>query len=449
MRRLLRPSVCLPAVLCLAFSVWLRTAKPSFFPFSAAVLCAGLSLPLWISFGHQLERVWNPLPPAPPDAPQALAPRHAVLWIALGIVLLRLFFYAAHAGMLLLRGEELLSLEDALSKWRHGDAEHYLNIAEHFYTNEGDARLHIVFFPLYPLLVGALNSLLHNPLYAGLLLNLLFSVLGGCALYRLALLDGDSAYASRCVRMLCLLPAFFLTNAPLSDALFFWLSVACILAMRRKQFMRAGVLGMLCAFTRSAGMLLLLPCFLEWLAGLRREHKRGLTLRRAFALNRRGLWLCLIPMGLLAYLAINWAVTGDPFRFMQYQAEHWGQRFGFFFGSAAVHTDYLIAPDVGIEMLLGVNLPNLLFLLGAPLALVLSRRSMRASDLAYFLSYYAFSCGVTWLLSGPRYMTFCYPLALALARLTHSRRVDAALSVSLFLLQMGYLWMYQLRWPVY
>ena len=40
---------------------------------------------------------------------------------------------------------------------------------------------------------------------------------------------------------------------------------------------------------------------------------------------------CLVLLGVGAYVALNYFVTGDPFRFMTYQREHWGQQLGLFY----------------------------------------------------------------------------------------------------------------------
>ncbi|MBQ4451004.1 MAG: hypothetical protein II912_01360, partial [Clostridia bacterium] len=71
---------------------------------------------------------------------------------------------------------------------------------------------------------------------------------------------------------------------------------------------------------------------------------------------------------------------------------------------------------------------NLLSLLSALLLMAFTARTQRPSHTAYFLVYFVFTTGVTWLLSGPRYMLACFPLVLALALLSRRRAADAALT---------------------
>ena len=44
-------------------------------------------------------------------------------------------------------------------------------------------------------------------------------------------------------------------------------------------------------------------------------------------------------LGLLGYFLLNWAVFGDWLRFSEYQAQHWGQKLGFFWNTVAYHLD--------------------------------------------------------------------------------------------------------------
>ena len=75
--------------------------------------------------------------------------------------------------------------------------------------------------------------------------------------------------------------------------------------------------------------------------------------------------------------------------------------------------------------------------------------AIRASYLAYFMVYYAASMGATWLLSAPRYLTCCFPLAIALASRARPRGVTLLLYAAFAAAQLAYLWAYVNGWPVY
>ena len=179
----------------------------------------------------------------------------------------------------------------------------------------------------------------------------------------------------------------------------------------------------------------------------------------------RALALLLIPLGLFGYLMVNKEVTGDAFTFLRYQREHWSQSMGFFFNTASYQMNYYLeklATDRSAAF--GLWLPNLLFLLGAPLAMLFVRKrpaapaetdaqdgqsyALRPSYLAYFLAYYAIGMGATWLLSAPRYLTACFPLPIAMAVLT-GRRAPWIAYTLLFAAQLLFLWAYVAGGPVY
>ena len=161
--------------------------------------------------------------------------------------------------------------------------------------------------------------------------------------------------------------------------------------------------------------------------------------------------MLLIPLGLAGYLFINYAVTGDPFKFMQYQKEHWSQGFGLFFETAAYQTEYALSASAegNLRQLFGLWLPNLIYSFGALGLIAAAAKRLRPSYLVYFLAYFAVAIGATWLLSAPRYLAACFPLALALAACADTRRKDAvATAVSLAGL-VAYLAMYVNGYPVY
>src|SRR5712692_872374 len=56
------------------------------------------------------------------------------------------------------------SLRDAVSSLTTLDAKHYLWIADNWYSVDGDDRRHIAFFPMYPLIIRAMGSVVAIPL---------------------------------------------------------------------------------------------------------------------------------------------------------------------------------------------------------------------------------------------------------------------------------------------
>ena len=76
-------------------------------------------------------------------------------------------------------------------------------------------------------------------------------------------------------------------------------------------------------------------------------------------------------------------------------------------------------------------------------------KRLRPSTMAYFLAYFVIAIGATWLLSAPRYLAACFPLAIALAAIADTRKKDAAATLFSIAGLLTYLALYINGYPVY
>jgi len=137
-----------------------------------------------------------------------------------------------------------------------------------------------------------------------------------------------------------------------------------------------------------------------------------------------GLFFTLHPIEyiLLAYLGLNWQITGDPFRFLVYQAENWSQRFGSLMNTMNYTLENALTfYDMGYRM--GVWIPQIIAIVLALILFGASPRRTHPGDAGYGLVYFYASVAPTWLLSGPRYLTAMYPSYLILALISRKRPV--------------------------
>ena len=336
------------------------------------------------------------------------------------------------------------SFKDYLSFWTCADSAHYLDIARDWYLSEGsmDRLVQLVFLPGYPLAVRLMHVFVGDYLYAGLLVSALSFAGAGCVLYRLARLDMDHDVALRTVKYLCLMPGAFFFAAPMSESLFLLLCALCVYCARKGRWLAGCLFGALAAFTRSLGLMLFVPLFFELVSSLGKEGTQR-SLRRFAA-------LLLIPLGFGAYCAVNYFVSGDPFKFMEYQREHWGQQMGLFFNTASYQFREAvenIASDP--TTVLGLWLPNLLCIFGSLAVMLFGAKRLRPSYTAWFLAYFIIAIGATWLLSAPRYLAALIPLPMALSSLTKRRGTDTFLTVLPALFSLFYLTAFALRWQVW
>ncbi|MBQ2896214.1 MAG: hypothetical protein IJE26_05850, partial [Oscillospiraceae bacterium] len=136
-----------------------------------------------------------------------------------------------------------------------GDAPHYLWLAEHGYATAGEKINLIVFYPLYPLLMGVLGRLLGgNFALAGFLISQLAWCLASYLLWKLA--GRETRHPWRAVIALWLYPQAFFALGIFTEGLFLCLSLGCLYALSRKRFAAAGLWGFFCILCRVQGMAL-------------------------------------------------------------------------------------------------------------------------------------------------------------------------------------------------
>lgn len=397
---------------------------------------------------------WNALVKNEPPAPDLglgerslrRARRHPWAQILMFMLLTRLLiFVAAYAFYCLAREAYPGGILDTLKTvWLRSDSPSYLGISERWYVTEGDPRFHIVFFPFYPVVMALFNPLTNNSFASAMIVSNLSAFVAAVLAYEVAALDMKREDALRVMKYLFILPASFFFAAPMTESLFLALTLACVYLVRKKHYFFGCLFGALAGFTRSVGAILIAFVAFEWLADLLADGRAGTLRNHAKTHVLRALCVPIPLLGLAAYLAINYAVTGDALTFMRYQSEHWGQGFGYFFESAATQVEYLVSSvnQGEVSKALGLWLPNLACTFGGLAIVAGAAKRLRPSYTLYFLAYFVVACGATWLLSSPRYLTAAFPLAFAAALLADTKAKDAAATAVSLVLLLGYLYMY-------
>ena len=191
-----------------------------------------------------------------------------------------------------------------LARW---DSAWYLRIADSGYG--GDVS-RAAFFPLYPLLVRGVGTLLGGShgglLVAAYLVSLAAFLAALTLLHRLTELELGRRLARPTLLLLALFPAAVYFGAPYSESLFLLLAVGTFYAARTGRWAWAGACAGLASATRSAGLLLLLPLALIWWDA-RPRHPRDAA------------WLALAPAGIVLYAAWLGIAEGDALRFLDVQ----------------------------------------------------------------------------------------------------------------------------------
>lgn len=418
-------------VLALLFLLWIGEGNGgTSAEFLAALCCLLLFAALGLRFVPEFFSLWF-------GAEKTVSERNGLpSRVLFGIGLLSCLGHLAIAWGIMRYVNHDLTPESFLQFWKSADAYHYLCIAEDWYLSEGsiDRVVQLVFLPGYPIAVRIVYTVVRNFILSGMLVSILSFCGALCVFYRLLLLDYNEETSLRAVILLCLMPGAFFFVTPMSESLFLLLSVSCLYAARKQKWLLAGLFGALASFTRSLGLLLFAPLFMEMLTELLHGEKKGW----------RGLAaLVMIPLGFGAYCLINYLVAGDPFQFMIYQREHWFQELGLFFNTPAYQLRYALGANR--DTLLGLWLPNLVVVYAVLVILILGVKKLRASYTLWAIAYYVVSVGATWLLSAPRYMAVLLTLPMALACLGEKKWARITIYELLSACELYYLTMFVLR----
>ena len=226
--------------------------------------------------------------------------------------------------------------------WSRWDSGWFLRIAEEGYT---EPERTTAFFPLYPLLIKAVATVLSGHyIVAGIAVSLAACAAAFVLLHRLAEPLVGERGAFRAVLYLAVFPMALFLGAVYSESLYLLLAIGSFYAATRGKFLAAGVLIGLAILTRSAGAALLPAiALLAW----RSDERVGALLRLGVAPLVAALW----PAWL-------WHRFGDPLLFLEAQRNGWEREFAPL-GPLSGIWDGLRAAWAGVRQLIGgVGGPN-------------------------------------------------------------------------------------------
>jgi hypothetical protein len=196
------------------------------------------------------------------------------------------------------------------------DAGWYYHIAEEGYEErpfDTSRPANWAFFPLHPLLWSIVLRATGDDALSGLLLANLTFLAALCVIYRLVrekYLDDEAA--KRATWFLCFCPTTYFFSLPWSESLFLLLTAATWLAFERRAWWSMAILGAAATACRFAAIFLVLAIAVElW------RHRELLSWRSMAACAS-------MPVGLIAFMALLWAKTGDAFAFADVQSA-WGR----------------------------------------------------------------------------------------------------------------------------
>lgn len=287
----------------------------------------------------QWQRAWSGDPLTLPErngSKRSLRPSrmHPFAQIVLAACISRLVLFLAVYLIHWLQHGYQGGMVDLLSLWMPAETRctDWLQIAAQWYPASGEL---FTLFPFYPAAVRTLALVFGDPLTAHLLpitamvLSTICFSFSAWLIYELTLFDADRETAMTAARWFCLLPLSLLLMQPTADGLFLLLSLCCMVMTRRKKYIAAALFGMVAAFTRAAGAILILPICIELVADFRNasSEKNHMVRSNAWMIGRCAA-LLLVPLGTALWCLLCAGITGNPFSAL-------AENFGFFFASAA------------------------------------------------------------------------------------------------------------------
>jgi hypothetical protein len=188
----------------------------------------------------------------------------------------------------------------SLTSW---DGVYYLGIAADGYQAGpvNGPYPEVVFFPLYPMLIRVVATLVGGdlPLAAVLVANVA-ALAALLVVYQLARLRVSSDVALLVVTLVALQPGAVAFSMAYSDSLFLLLTAGSLLCAERGARPASGILGLLAAITRPQGVLLAVPLLILF---LRQDGRRP---RPSWA------WAAVPVLGIGGFALFMWHLTGDP-----------------------------------------------------------------------------------------------------------------------------------------
>lgn len=300
-----------------------------------------------------------------------------------------------------------------LSVWGHWDSNWYLKIAHGGYLAAD--RFGLVFFPLFPLMARAARTIFGGDLFiGGLVVNNLALVVTLWYLYKFCCERWGRDVAVRAAKYMIIFPTSFYLSGYLSESLFIMLSVMIFYYAYKRWWLITGPLAGLLAISRPVGVLIMAPLLLLYL----QEHWQTTRMQRV----RDLLNLSWIPVAFGAFVLLQWQLTKEWFVLARLEELGWHRHF----------IDPISTFRLGL-----VNFTNH-FLLAAgltPYLLLLLVRKQIGAPLLTWGIVAMLPALLTGLVGLPRYIVSVFPMYIALALLTHRRKVDEVFTTTFALCQ--------------
>ncbi len=324
-------------------------------------------------------------------------------------------------------------VSDFTQMWLKWDGPHYINIAKvgYHFLEDGENIL-LVFFPLYSCIVRIINFAIKNYYISGLLVSWVSYVLAMIYLYKLTALEFSDKTAFKTIFLISVFPFSFFFGSIHTESISLLMMVITFYYIRKHNWPLACVFGILASLSRMVGTLVIIAAVVEYIIVYRphidiklKNYKKLL-----YDLGTKFIFIALISLGGLIYLAINYYISGDPFDFLAHQERVWHNRTQFM---PVTLYNLFYQTFTGFDTVTGcISIPQILLLIVLSLFMVLRWKRLNSMHGIFLGFYILMSYAASNLLSAGRYISIAFPFFMILADWTEEKemRFSAVASIS-------------------
>ncbi len=199
-----------------------------------------------------------------------------------------------------------------LDGWSRWDSAWYVGIAVSGYSGEPGYKdeLNVRFWPLYPLTIRALNSLVQNPHLSALIVSNLLFLIALLLLFDFTKARFDEKTATRTVVLLSVYPFSWCFTGAYSESLYLALVLSAFSCGEKRRWPAAGFFAALASATRVMGFLTVFGLLLLYLEKIAFDYRK---------IRGDILWILVGVSGFVAYSGYLGFTLGDPFLFSMYR----------------------------------------------------------------------------------------------------------------------------------
>lgn len=341
--------------------------------------------------------------------------KEEIIKVFLYALLFRIGIYIVGVVISMIFSEETgFTFSDFLSNWNRWDSQHYIDLAGKGYAGcvENGQHLFLVFFPLCPWLLKIVHFIIRDWQLAFLILSTIAYCVGAVFFYICISEEYGKKTAQKALTLISVWPFAFFFGGMMTESLFFATLSIGFYFIKKHNWFAVGLTGLFCSLCRVQGILLLGVAGVEFLQTyspviMWKEKKIALFFKEVFT---KGIYLLLIPVGNLIYFYLNYKVEGNPFKFQEYQKNHWNHEVTSFNKGFGDVWNYFKDSGTTNSMKLSIWLPEVIVVILVIVVLFYAIKTQPLKYTAYLWVYTMVCYGVTFLISGGRYMLCALPI---------------------------------------